>query len=82
MKTVTNQIKIIEMKKLFESNLNLYKSIIIGMVLFLPIGIGFGIIHNHIPAGLLAGNFLGFILGVVYHVVQHNDTGCKLCNQC
>ncbi len=68
------------MKKLIRTNRKLYKSIVIGMILFMPVGIGFGIVHNHIPAGLLAGNLLGFILGVVYHTIQHNYTGCKLCN--
>jgi F0F1-type ATP synthase assembly protein I len=78
----TNQIKQNEMKKLFESNQKLYKSIVIGMTLLLPVGIGFGIAQNNIPAGLLAGNLLGFILGIIYHTTQHKNKGCKLYNQC
>lgn len=69
------------MKKLFQQNRKLYKSIVVGMMLFLPVGVGLGIAQNNIPAGLLAGNLLGFILGIVYHIVEHNNKGCKLCNQ-
>lgn len=71
-----------EMKKIIQPNRKLFKSIVIGMILLLPAGIGQGMAHSNIPAGLLAGNLLGFILGIVFHTIQHNNTGCKLCNQC
>lgn len=70
------------MNNLFESNQNLYKSIVIAMILFLPVGIGVGIVQNHVAVGLLAGNLLGFILGIVYHIIEQKNRGYKLCNQC
>jgi hypothetical protein len=71
-----------KMKKIIQLNRKLYKSIVIGMILIMPAGVGIGMAFSNIPAGLLAGNLLGFILGIAYHTLHHNNTGGKLCNQC
>lgn len=42
----------------------IYKSIVTGMSIFLPIGIVLGLLKGNILLGLLAGNSLGFALGL------------------
>lgn len=53
-------------------NRNFYKSIVIGMSICLPAGIGLGIIQNQMLPGLIAGNILGFVLGIVIHIGNRN----------
>lgn len=42
----------------------IYKSIVTGMSIFLPIGFVLGLLKGNILLGLLAGNTLGFALGL------------------
>lgn len=55
-------------------NRNFYKSIVVTMSIFLPIGIGFGIALNQLSLGLLAGNVLGFLLGMGITISQKNKS--------
>lgn len=41
----------------------LYKSIVIGMTVFLPVGIALGIFYGNLALGLFAGNSCGLVLG-------------------
>lgn len=45
-------------------NRNLYKSIVVGMSICIPLGIGFGIAMESISLGLISGNSFGVLLGI------------------
>jgi hypothetical protein len=55
-----------------QSNRNVYKSIVIGMSIYLSPGIGFGVIKNHIAPGVLAGNTAGPIPGITISRFNRN----------
>lgn len=49
-----------------------FKSIVIGMCICLPLSIGFGIIHKHILLGIFFGNITGIILGIIIGKFNEN----------
>lgn len=46
-------------------NRNFYKSMVIGMSICLPAGVGIGFVKGSISLGLLTGNAFGIILGLL-----------------
>jgi len=52
------------MPEQFSFNRNLYKSIVVGMSICIPLGIWLGIALGNIVLGLTAGNSLGILLGM------------------
>lgn len=57
------------MKTKDDPDRSLYKWIVIGMSICLPVGIAFGIVCNQIVIGILAGNSAGIVLGVALNRV-------------
>lgn len=46
-----------------KKNKGLYISIVVGMSVCLPFGIGIGIMMNHLITGIIAANTAGIVLG-------------------
>jgi hypothetical protein len=61
-----------DMLKSGRSNRGIYKSIVIGMSICLPAGIGAGIAYDHITLGILAGNTAGILLGTGIGIFNRN----------
>jgi hypothetical protein len=60
------------------TNRNIYKSIVIGMSICLPLGVGFGIIYNQVLLGILLGNSAGVIIGIIFGNQNDNKEGKRI----